>query len=358
MLKRPAQKNLSAEAQKTITRASAQQTGKSQVLKTYDINYPVFDTPVNQKVLVYIPNHTVQNEDGVLELRKDKFAAYPVFDGRTYENVRSVEGIEIPELGLDKSCPFRGAINECWELVNLETSDIARGKGLDPNASDINEVLKEDRKKLMNAMAVKNPEVWYTFPIVLIDCEEKDGKLTTIPKKDAEGKINGTPMWYSIRERTYLDKWSVAFDSIETEDGSTPDNPAGMWAILNFTYTVKNGKHDKMGSAKALTVSFKPMQGYEQWAEYFDQMTAEWTPELAQQVVVLDAIRSMDEMNEAVDTIMRHTRDKLAMYRLSARANASNALPVSNSADMALASFGSAPPNLTQETPNVGIMPQ
>ena len=67
MLRRPKPKKLSVEEQQLITTASAQQTGKQAFVKSYDPDYPVFDIPVNQKVLVYIPNHTVLGEDGTVK---------------------------------------------------------------------------------------------------------------------------------------------------------------------------------------------------------------------------------------------------------------------------------------------------
>lgn len=373
MLKRPAPKQLSAEAQAVITQSSAAQTGKAQKIKSYDPEFPVFDVPINQKKLVYIPNHTVVMPDGTIGLRMDKFAAHPVIDGRSYGDVRCANGVVVPELGLDGTCPLCDAIAENWELYQFEYQGIAKSKGIDINSPEAQEALKADRINLVNSMAIKQADVWYTFPIVVIDCEEKDGQLTVIPKKNAQGQITGTPMWYCIRERTFLDKWVSGYDSVDTADGTTPTSPAGLWAILNFTYTPKNGNPDKMGSARALTVTYKNMgEAYTQWATYFDQMTEVWTPAKAQEVVVLDAVRDMNELKEVTDSIMQPIRDKIAMHRLGqATVSAPNAgaLPTNADAEAALANFGAtpvgqiseapsapaAPANLVGEMPNVGV---
>ena len=368
MLKRPTPKVLSEAAQNAITQASAQQTGKSVRIKSYDADFPVFDVPINQKILVYIPNHTIVGPDGSVGLRMDKFAAHPVIDGRTYGDVRCTQGVIAEDLGLNGSCPLCEGMQECWNLYNHEYADVAKSKGIDPKSPEAKETLKSDRMDLINKMVIKQADVWYTFPIVVIDCEEKDGVLTTIPKKDKDGRISGHPMWYSIRERTYAEKWQAGFDSLDTEDGVVPENPAGLWAILNFTYTPKSGKHDKMGSAKALKVTFKTMNGYTEWENYFDQLTEAWTPAKAMEVVVLDVIRDMDEMNQVADTLLKPVRDKLAMYSLSAGAPATPAVS-SQSAENALAGFGGATPveaqptapagelpgNLTGEMPNMGV---
>lgn len=367
MLKRPAPKKLSEAAQTAITQASAQQTGKAVRIKSYDSDYPVFDVPVNQKLLIYIPNHTIQNPDGTIGLRMDKFAAHPVIDGRSYADVRCSQGVIAEELGLDGSCPLCDSMAEVWELYNKEYADICKTRCLDPKSAEAQTELKQDRIDLVQNMVIKQADVWYTYPIVVIDCEEKDGQLTTIPKKNAEGQISGTPMWYSIRERTYLEKWQAGFDSLEPDDGIMPTSPAGLWAILNFTYTPKSGNCDKMGSAKALKVTFKPMNGYNEWASYFDKLTEEWTPAKAQEVVVLDVVRDMAEMQEVRDTLMKPVRDKLAMYAIGESQPATPAAgAIGASADNALAGFGGATPvetpagalpsgDITAEMPNAGV---
>lgn len=364
MLKRPAPKKLSEAAQNAITASSAQQTGKAQKIKSYDPDFPVFDVPVNQKVLIYIPNHTVMNPDGTVGLRMDKFAAHPVIDGRSFADIRCSQGVQVDELGLDGSCPLCDGMSEAWNLYNYEYAEVGKTKGIDIKSPEAQEALKQDRIDLVKAMVIKQAEVWYTFPIVLIDCEEG----TTTPKKGADGTIKGTPMWYSIRERTYLEKWGAGFDSLEPDDGVMPTSAAGLWAILNFTYTPKSGNHDKMGSAKALKVTFKPMNGYEQWATYFDQMTEAWTPAKAQEVVVLDAVRDMEEMQQVADSLLKPVRDKIAMYELGGASNAGAVgIPANANADNALAGFGGATPvenqsagalpagDLTGEMPNTGV---
>lgn len=378
MIQRPKPKTLSPEAQAAIINASSQQTGQVSKVRSYDPNYPVFEIPINQKILIYVPNHTLEYPDGSIGLRMDKFAAHAVIDGRNYNDIRCTATIVAPELGLDGSCPLCDSMNEVWELYNHEYADVAKSKGIDPKAPEAQELLKEDRKDLVKSMVIKQAEVWYTFPIVVIECEEKNGQLTTTPKKDpVTGQIKGTPMWYSIREKTYEEKWIAGFDALSDDDNSAvPNSPAGLWAVLNFTYTPKSGKHDKMGSARSLKVVFKTMEGYGDWATYFDDMTADWDIAKAQETVVLDVLRDMEEMQQVRDVLMKPVHDKLAMYQLG---NGGAGLPTaSGNAEQALANFGAtpveetsgagaapaAPPsstgslpqqNLTAEMPNVGV---
>lgn len=367
MLKRPKPKTLSPESMATLNQASAAQTGAMNKLRSYDPDYPVFEIPINQRVLVYVPNHTEIDPDGAVSLRMDKFAAHAVIDGRNFDDIRCTSGIVLPELGLDGTCPLCNAMSEVWDLYGKEYSSIAKSKGIDPQSPEAQEGLKEERKNLVRNMVLKNADVWYTFPIVVIDCLEKDGKLTITPKKDATGRISGKPMWYSIRERTYIDKWIPAFDALSDGEGiesvEVPTTPAGMWAVLNFTYTPKSGKHDRMGSAKNLSVTFKTnMTGYDEWAEYFDKLTEGWNAEKAMNTLVLDALRDMEEMNQVCDHLMKPVRDKLALYNITG-----SLAEVSAPAENTLAEFGGTPVipkaegatppsgDITGEMPNTGI---
>lgn len=347
IIKRPKKKELSQEVQDAITQASFNQTINTGRVKSYDPDYPVFEVPINQKLLCYIPNHVKVEVDGSSHLRMDKFSAHPVRAGKGYDDIRCSNSVVIPELGLDGTCPLCDAMAECWELYNKEYADIGATRGVDINSEEGKALLKDDRRGLVDKRAIKEPVIWYTFPIVVIDCEEKDGVLTTTPKKNADGSISGKVYWYSIRELAYLEKWIAGFDALENGE-SYGNNPAGLWAILNFTYTPKSGKHDKMGSAKSLKVLFKTMPGYEQVEAYFDQLTESWTPAKAQEVVALDAVRDMDEMVEVTDGLMAATREKLTILKLSTSGAVVPAptSAVGQSAENTLASFGAeAVPN-------------
>lgn len=372
-LKRPEPKTFSQEDMQSILSASSQQTGKAQVVRSWDKNFPVFEVPINQKILAYVPNHTTMDADGSVVLRWDKFAAHAVIVGRSYDNVRCTSGLVSDAMGWDGTCPLCESRGDIWDLYHKEYAEIAKSKGIDINSPEAETALKQDRTDLLKSAVIKDADVWYTFPIVVIECEtDAQGNLTTKPKLDVNKQMHGTPMFYSIRERQYNETWKAGFDSIENADGEVPTSPAGLWAVLNFTYTPKSGNHDRMGSARALKVTYKTMAGFEEWASAFDNMTNEWTPAKAAEVVVLDSMRTMDEMREANDQIMKPVRDKLAMYELGAGTRTGVA-PTNASAESTLQNFGATEvagdahaiadngggempqQNLTSEMPNMGV---
>lgn len=347
-LKRPKPKTLSADAINNIMNASAGQTGSTKQPLTYDPNFPVFEIPVDKKALVYIPNHTMTMPDGSTTLRMDKFAAHDVRGRNTYGRIRCTSGIVSEELGLDGSCPFCDAMAEVWELYNKQYAEIAKKKGINLEDAGAKDALKTERQDLLSKKAVDNGVVWLTFPIVVIDCEEKDGEPSTTPKRDAEGKISGKVYWYSIKETTYEDKWGKALENFEDSMEMSCPTPAGLWAVLNYKVP-KNQEANKMNSAKALNVSFKQMgETYNAWAEYFDRLTDEWTPAKAMETVVANVLRDGQEQKEACDEIMKGVRDTLAIYELAGGGAPTGSAPAiggTNSASEALASFGASAPS-------------
>lgn len=355
-IKKPAPKQFAPEVAEAITQAAATQSITTTKVTSYDPkNFPVFSVPVNERVLAYIPNHTIQNPDGTISLRQDKFPAHPVIDGRAFYDVRCINGAvnADPQLNWDGSCPLCEGLQDVWKLYNEEYKDLARSRGIQTDAPEAQELLKNERIDMLKSRVIKEPEFWLTFPIVVIDCEEKDGVKTTTPKLTADGQLSYRIMWYSIRERTYLEKWEAGYDSIE---GEAPSTPAGLWAVLNFTYTPKSGNCDKMGSAKALKVTFKTMDSYAKWAEFFDKATEEWTPAKAQEVVVLDVIRSKEETAEVADSILKPVRDKLALRAMGSVGVATPVPAVGAGAPAgALAQFGQ--PAVSTTAPAEGAAP-
>ena len=352
--KRPTPKNLSADEMSNIVTSCSQQTGKSTRIRTYDKDYPVFEVPINKKVLAYIPNHVITTPEGTVDLRKDKFAAHQVIDGRNFCTIRCSSGIQSESLGLDGTCPLCDASGEVWDLYNKEYAEIALQKGIATDSPEAKDGLKQTRIDLLNKQVIKPAEVWLTFPIVVIDCVEKDGQSTTTPKRNDKGEIMGTPMWYSIREKTYTEKWGKALETAPSEDDMTPVHPGGLWAVLNFTYESKDGKHDKMGSARALAVGFKSMGAdFAPWASHFDELTEGWTPEKAMEVLVDNQLRDMSELTDVANQLLKPVRDKLSMYALAGGAVATpNAGAIPTSADSALSSFGAVPASVP-EVPQV-----
>lgn len=347
-IKRPEPKKISQEEmQKVLEASSGVQVGGG-APKTYDENYPVFENIPGEKVLIYIPNHTVTSPEGVTQLRCDRYPAHNVKDGKMYARIRCTEGIESEALGLDGTCPLCDSVSLCWDVYNKQYDDAVKAKGIDVDKEDGYKAAAPIREKLREGFAVQKKEMYLTFPIVVIECETKDGHLTTIPKRDANGGLIGKPMFYDIREGKYIEEWIKALEGISVDTIIT--HPAGTWAVLNFEVRDTNGavvkNPSKRDAGKALSVTYKQFPAeYEKWANYYDELTADWTPAKAAEVLVNNQFRDANEMNEVNDQIMRKTNDLavlLGLTRTVAIGTSGDAVAQipQTSADDTLANFG------------------
>ena len=352
MLVRPTAKQFTAEDIQNISAKSIVQEsgGGSGFPKSFDENFPVFDIPVDEKVLIYVPSHKMTYPDGHEGIRADIFNAHPVKDGNMYANIRCSKDIISKAYGLDGRCPLCEGLQDTWQLYNLCRDDIAKSKGIikdEKNPEAFKEAMKEDSKKLLAERAIREAERWYVFPIVVIDCEEANGKRTTKPKKDENGQLSGTVYWYQIREVTYQNKWEKALSNAYDEAGDTLTDPAGQWIVLDFSLRDAQNipKNDqKMRSAKDMTVTVRTMSDeYKAWADYFDKLTEAWDIAKAIETCSLDAIRSMDEMQADCDSLLQPTRDRITQFQLgggsAAGAITMNSAPVGD-INAQLANFG------------------
>lgn len=315
---RPTPVKLSQEDRARFNEASRRQTSSTKTPLTIDTEkYPMFDIPVNDKRLIYVPNLTYSytDEEGneVTDMCMDKGAYHGVRYRGSFVRYRctgEISGIE----GFDGTCPFDSAVAECWELYNLMYADAAAKKGIDPNSEEAKDALEDDRKKLLKEFAVGGKEIFYTFPIFVVECQQ--GTLN--PMTNPDGSIKGRLEWYAIREKTFIDKWETIFQGF-------PDNathPAGKWFILDYTYQSTSGKHTKMKSASNLSVVYKAFgEDWKPIQQYIDQLAASWTPELAQDTIYYNMIYTPDALKPIVDEVMKPTRSKLQAYAAADNGN-------------------------------------
>lgn len=365
---------LNEEQFSQLVEASQQQSVGRQS-KSNDPNFPVFDIPVNEKVMIYVPNFTTQTKDGGVDIVKDRFVAHTVRDGKNFKTVRCTNGLNMPDVGLDGSCPLCAGAGTCWDLFNFEFPAQAALKHIDTTDTDSDDV-KTLRQQLKSKFAIRGGEVWYTFPIVVIDTvTQQNGQI--VPNVQDQ-KINGTTYWYSIRETTYNKRWKKVLGSMMP----AKDHPAGMWFTLDYTYDSKDGQHDKMGSANALVVTnFQPAGDFAYLTEYeayFDDISKEFTPVKAMQTVYANMISSVESLQKMADTVLQQTNDQLKLYQSTSYSSpmiggtAPAPAQIGNSADALLQNFGATQVQGTAGTapapaqdlgavpqqPNLGSAPQ
>lgn len=301
-------KKFTEEQLNSLQKAVSEQSVSAVPEKSLDPNnYPVFEVPVNQKVLIYVPNHTVIDSDGREMLRMDMPYIHTIREGKNrFSKVRCIKGLQA--LGYSGNCPFCDAIDDGWALANEEIKEKCATQGLDPDDKS-NETVKAIRSAAFNARAVGQPDQYYTFPIVVIETNPNNVKEIV---KDEEGKVKYKAMWYSISKTTYQKKWVKALEGMEED----PDHPGGNCFCLDYTYEPKPGTEpSKRDSARELTVTPKKMKGFEKYAEHFDKLTEDWTPQKAMETVVDNIFADEADLEEEANRIMIPTREKLELYR-------------------------------------------
>lgn len=345
-------KQLSQEALEKLQNQSSQQEagGGTSPRKSFDPdNYPVFDYEADDKFLIYVPNHRVIDKNGNEVLRMERYGAHPVKVGRIFDNIRCTHDIVSEELGLDGTCPLCEKLNKTWELFKLQRSDIAKSKGIIEEAMDpaqFKEAMKDDSKTLLQNRAIREREMWVTFPIVVIECETNaDGKRTTKPKL-VNGQLVGKTYWYQVREKTYEEKWGKGLSSAIDADGNELTTPAGSWFVLDFSVAANTDeKLKKMTAARNMSVVYRAMQAdtYKQWEKVFDKETESWTPAKCTETVVQAVYRTMDEMQAAANEIIAETEAEIQKFQIASGATPSligqNSTPAID-ADAALKEFG------------------
>lgn len=355
---KPKPKTLTDEQMNSVLAASSQQTGKSRKITTLDPNFPLFEVLVNDKALVYVPDYTVVNPNGESELMMDKAAFHNIVHKNEYLKIRCANGIVEDSLGFDGTCPLCEATSESWDLVNMEWEAAAKRNSFDPG--DDKKLHQAEWDSVRSGMAVSNPAVYVTFPIVVIDTiVDAEGKHTNSPKKDENGNISYKCYFYTVSHKKYEEVWLKSLEQYGSDDpdADIPTSPAGCFVTLDYTYQVKpNTQPSKMESAKALSVIYKTWRNNAAWdeiAKALDEEFRAFTPRKAVEVLVDNQIYDMEELQNVTDSVMKSTRDKLALYNISSQ----SLTTAVSSAEQALESFGAKPAELETSKPEGGATP-
>lgn len=308
MIKKMAPIQLSEESAKEVQQQLGTQEVVRETPKSLDpVNFPVFDTPINKKVLIYVPNHTYVDTDGVEQLRMDKPLIHFVQDGRRYLYYRCIHNVVSEEHGLTGECPLCDACEEPWDLANFIVKERCESQGLDSEDKE-NKNVKSIRSAAFNDRVIKEAVRRYTFPIVVLSTKDDDGKTLL---KDDSGKLQFKIMWYSVSEAMYQDKWVKALEAMEDE----PNHPGGNFFILNFTYQSKNGREpSKFECARNYAVNHRNIKNSQTLATKFDALTEEWTPVKASTTVCNNLLYSTADLQYVADSVLIQTRNLITMY--------------------------------------------
>lgn len=313
MIKKPIPIKLSSDANEKIqSQLNVQSTSRAVPKSTDPKNFPVFDIPTGKKVLIYVPNHVIDGADGP-ELRMDKPLIHAVQDGKRFVYYRCVSGIMYDDENgntlFDGSCPLCEGTSIPWDLANRRIQQKCAQAGLNPEDKE-NTQVKAIRSGEFSARVLKESNRYFTFPIVVIDTVNDDGKTI---QKGEDGKPICTTMWYHISEAQYNRKWVACFEGIEDE----PTHPGGRFFTLNFIYDTKNKEPNKRDAAQNLTVIARNINKSEEFRAYLDNKTKDWTPEKAQETVITNQLFSIEDLQRVADDVLAPSKEMLSLLELA-----------------------------------------
>ncbi|MGF2715650.1 hypothetical protein ACQUY5_25930 [Bacillus cereus] len=306
---------------KAVENAVKSQTISTSVPRVFDENFPIFRFEANNKHLIYIPNFFDVDEDGNKVLRKESAFVHSVTNGRAFAQYRSTQGLKDPvleEAGISGNSPLMSATQECWELYNIKYKAIAEQLGVDPN-DDKGEVLKPKRMDLLNARAIKDPDLKYYFPIVVFETE-KDTKtgLNSFDWITHEVEGVGTLpkykiFWMEVSESAWTNNWAKLSDSLKKGDCI-----AGKLLSLNYNFTDDPSKEKNLrrDSGKNLKINIRPAEPEDaRLFEYLDNQAKDWTKQKARETIIACALLTDEQQKEIADEAMAETRLELNMLK-------------------------------------------
>ena len=306
--------------------AENQEVKKGGFSRTTDPNFPVFSTPVNKDILVYIPmTNVVQTENGT-EMKLLNVHTHTYREGNYTGMLRCISGLEggvySEVLGYDGTCPACEAVKDCWALYNRKMEAEAKKLGVDPQ-NDTGEVLKSVRRKILDEMDMKGTEEYVTFPIVIIPTQEKSIKPTPDALKNLQVQF---VVWTKKRyEKNILG----ALESLM----NNPGHPGGMFWIWKFSYDTAGKQANARDSAK--NAKYMPitdanfLNAMAPGKAALEQAAAAFTNEKASEVVISNQYMYKEDLDEKVNKIMAKTRNLLSLSEaesLGAPALGANAL--------------------------------
>lgn len=305
-----------------------QEIKKGGFSRTSDPKFPVFSTPINTDILVYIPNtNVIQTENGS-EMKLMNVHTHTYREGNITGMLRCISGLEggvySEVLGYDGTCPACDAVKDCWALYNRKLEAEAQKLGIDPQ-NDTGDVLKATRRKILDEMDMKGTEEYVTFPIVIIPTQEKSIK----PTPDA---LKNLQVQYVVWTKKRYEKNIIgALDSLM----ENPGHPGGMFWVWKFSYdtggkqanardSAKNAKYMPITDGNFLNV-LNPAKAT------LDGAAKEFTNEKAAEVIISNQFMYKEDLEEKVNKIMAKTRNLLSLSETeSLGAPALGANPLAN----------------------------
>lgn len=209
--------------------------------RSIDPDFPVFKTPVNENILVYIPRVNMKIDENGETMRVLPALIHNWKVNKKFGASRCVSGLSgggYDTLGYDGSCPYCEAMNDVWELYNKKMAAEGAKRGVDPQ-NDPGDTLKPVRTIALNEMDLKGAEEYVTFPVVIIPMKA--------PMTPADDWATSARVEFVVWTKKRYDKHIIGGLSSMLVN---PKHPAGLFWLWKFTYDTEGKQATAMNSAK------------------------------------------------------------------------------------------------------------
>ena len=306
--------------------------------KSTDPNFPVFSTPVDEDILVYIPRTNLQVGENGETMNLLQSFIHDGKIGKQFVSLRCINGLTgefFSELGYDGSCPACDGMVEVWELYNAKMAAEAKRLGIDLQ-NDPNDTMKPIRETILREMDLKGAEEFVTFPICIIP-----QKARFTPTDDADKNIQ--TVFVQWRKKRYEES------IIKTLSGmmNNPGHPAGMFWLWQFVYDTGGKPATAMLAAKNAKYN-AISKGDSAHLEYLipacEESAKEFTLLKAAEVVVANQFLYKEDLEAEVNKVLAKTRQQLDAVKLGVTGQPAlgGGAPQIGAPQNALANFGVA----------------
>lgn len=313
---------------------------------TADPRFPVFRTPVNTDVLVYIPRTNVTVGENGEDMGLLTTIMHSWQKGKTFGQLRCMNGLTgglYDQLGYTGTCPCCQAMEDVWNLRSAKIDAEAKRLGIDPQ-NDPTNLLKSVKERANGEMDMKPGEEYVTFPVVLIPL-----KAPMTPADDALENLQ--PQFVIWRKKRYEESLMSAFASVM----NPPPHPAGQFWLWKFSYdtggkqanardSAKNAKYQLISDPSSIAILDK-------FRTKAEEVAQEFTNVKATEVLYANQFMYAEDLQTEVDGIMAGTRRMLdliqsggSMGQPGLEAGAVPGLGAGAAEASPLASFGAQPP--------------
>lgn len=278
--------------------------------RTSDPKFPVFSTPVNEDILVYIPRTNVISTENGEEMQVLPALIHDAKIGKAFTSLRCISGLVggfYDQLGYDGACPACDGMAEVWDLYNAKMAAEAKRLNIDLQ-NDPNDAMKPTRENILREMDLKNPEEFVTFPICIIPT-----KARFTPTDDAEKNIK--TVFVHWRRKRYEEKILGGLNSLM----NNPGHPAGLFWFWKFSYNTEGKQATPMNSAKNATytpISQGDSVAFQKFVSICEESAKEFTLLKAAEVVIANQFLFKDDIEADVNRVLAKTRQQLEAIKI------------------------------------------